>query len=456
MQSFLQRIWEFLLPIPMPWQVVLVLLLMMQLLPLLFFRCLPWLILKLLQAVLFSAELIAQSLCFLEYQITQTIRKSKRKPPEILYILSDILAASVRLCQSLKVSVEHLSINAFRVPLVLRQKGWYALPLILIPIWLVRPYLGNSSFATLIDNGVSWWCSLEHWAMVGQWKPSNLTCRYPDSSPRWDTFLKSREYELKGEIQEYTREIEIQPNSPTAYYNRGNAYLKIENIEDAFKDYTTSVQVDTTYALGYVGRGDIYFIKGDKSGAFKEYSNAVSADPKYAPGYVGRGNVYLAMNDNSSAFKEFSAATSVDPKYAPGYVGRGDIYQRRQDKEAALQEYRKAIQLDPTYAFAYARVGNLYYRNFDNREAAINEYERAAEIFLRNGQIDSYQEVSSILDELNRYTTYTVGRGDSLSKIAQRHGVSMQVIVSANRETYPSLITNPDAIEVGWRLKIPQ
>jgi len=243
----------FLLPLSMPWQVVLVLLLLMLLLPLLVLRCLPWLIVKLLQVVSFAAELIAESLCFLEYQITQTIRKSKGKPPEILYILSDVLAGSVRLCQSLKVCVEYVSSTAFRIPWVLRPKGWYALPLILIPVWFVRPYLGTSSFATLIDGGVSWWCSLEHWAMASKWEPSNLTCRYPDSPPRWDTFLKAREYELKREIQEYTREIEIQPNTPTTYYNRGNAYLNTENIEDAFKDYTTSVQVEALVPLDKEG-----------------------------------------------------------------------------------------------------------------------------------------------------------------------------------------------------------
>jgi len=368
--------------------------------------------------------------------------------------MSDIWAAGVRLFQSLKVSVEHFSTNAFRVSLI-PQKRWYTLPLILIPIWFLRPYLSNSSFATLIDNGVSLWCSLEHWAMAGQWKPSNLTCRYPNLSPRWDTFLKAREYELKRKIQEYTNQIEIQPNSPTAYYNRGNAYFNIENIEAALQDYTRSVQVDNSYAPGYVGRGDVYF-KGDKSRAFKEYSNAVNADPKYAPGYVGRGNIYLAMNDSLSAFKEFSTAISVDPKYAPGYIGRGDVYQIRQDKDAALQEYRKAIELDPNDAFTYAKIGNLYYQNFNNREAAINEYDKAAEIFLNNAQIDSYQEVISILNELNRYTIYIVQGGDYLSTISQRYGVPIQVIVSANRESYPSLVTNPDNIEVGWRLKIPQ
>jgi tetratricopeptide (TPR) repeat protein len=456
MHSLFETIWEFLLPVPMPWQAVLILLIIVTVFPLLIFRCLPWLIPKLLQVVLLSVESIVKSLCFFEYIITQIIRKRKRKPPEILYILSDILATGVRLCQSLVASVRLLSIRAFRAPLVLRQKIWYALPLILIPVWFMRPHLSNSGLTRLIDNGVSWWCSLEHWAMIGQWKPSNLTCRYPDSSPRWDTFLKNREYESKTKIKEYTKEIKAQSNSPSAYYNRGTAHLNIENIEAAFNDYTRSVQVDTNYAPGYVGRGDIYFIKGDKSGAFKEYSNAVSANPKYAPGYVGRGNFYLAMNDNPSAIKEFSAATNVDPKYAPGYVGLGDIYQRRQDKEVALQKYRKAIHLDPNYAFAFARIGNLYYRNFDNREAAINQYERAAEISLKNGQVDLYQEVRSILDKLNKYTVYTVWPGDSLSKIAQRYGVSMRVIVSANRETYPRLFANPDAIEIGWKLKIPQ
>lgn len=456
MRQIFQKIWELLLPIPMPWQVVLVLLLVIPLIPLLVLRCFPWLITRLLQLVLFSTKLIAYSLCFLEYQITQVIRRSKRKPPIILYILSDILASSVRFCESLEVSAKHLSNKAFRVPWVLRTKGWYALPLTLIPVWFIRPYLGNSIFSTSIDNGVSWWCSLEHWIMAGEWKASNLTCRYPYFSPRWDTFLKAREYEVKREIQKYTGEIEKYSQNPIAYYNRGRAYLSIENIEAAFKDYTASLRINSAYEPSHVGRGDIYFLKGDKDRAFREYSNAIYANPKYAPGYVGRGNVYLVMNDNSSAFKEFSIATNLDPKYASGYIGRGDVYQRRGDKETALQEYKKAIQIDSNNALAYARIGNLYHRNFDNREAAIDEYERASKLFLKNGQIDSYQKVVSILDELNRYTTHTVSHGDSLSKIAQRYGVSIQVIVSANKETYPSLVTNPDTIEVGWRLKIPQ
>jgi hypothetical protein len=51
--------------------------------------------------------------------------------------------------------------------------------------------------------------------------------------------------------------------------------------------------------------------------------------------------------------------------------------------------------------------------------------------------------------------TVTVASGDSLSKIAQRAGVSTQALVDANKTKYPTLATNPGAIQVGWKLNLP-
>ncbi|PXY46328.1 LysM peptidoglycan-binding domain-containing protein [Flavobacterium hydrophilum] len=46
---------------------------------------------------------------------------------------------------------------------------------------------------------------------------------------------------------------------------------------------------------------------------------------------------------------------------------------------------------------------------------------------------------------------YTVENGDSLSKIAKAYGISWQDIFEANKD----IISNPDLIQPGWKLKIP-
>ncbi len=49
----------------------------------------------------------------------------------------------------------------------------------------------------------------------------------------------------------------------------------------------------------------------------------------------------------------------------------------------------------------------------------------------------------------------TVNAGDTMSKIAQRLGVSTQALIEANQTKYPSLATNANAVQVGWKLNVP-
>ncbi|MFZ5441606.1 MAG: LysM peptidoglycan-binding domain-containing protein [Myxococcota bacterium] len=52
-------------------------------------------------------------------------------------------------------------------------------------------------------------------------------------------------------------------------------------------------------------------------------------------------------------------------------------------------------------------------------------------------------------------SSVTVKAGDTLSKIAQRAGVSVDALVQANVGRYPGLATNRNAIQVGWNLAVP-
>jgi LysM repeat protein len=65
----------------------------------------------------------------------------------------------------------------------------------------------------------------------------------------------------------------------------------------------------------------------------------------------------------------------------------------------------------------------------------------------RAGEVRLNIEVSQSGNE----EEYTVKRGDSLSKIAAKYGVSWKDIFEANKD----IVKNPDLIQPGWKLKIP-
>ncbi len=51
--------------------------------------------------------------------------------------------------------------------------------------------------------------------------------------------------------------------------------------------------------------------------------------------------------------------------------------------------------------------------------------------------------------------TYTVKPGDTLARIATEHRTTVSALVELNKTKYPSLLSNPSLIEVGWELRVP-
>lgn len=419
LQPITHFIWEPLLAVPMPLQLLVVTLALLFFIPLLLLRILPWLLTNLLKIFLVIAEATACLLLWCLGWIAQT-NTGRDRLPAIIYLVDDILAGIPLSLREAKNSLAKLSTTAYTKQWIFRKKTWYALPLLVIPMWFMRLWLGSITPASnLIDGAITSWCSLEQWAMTGQWAPSKLTCAYPDHPSPWNHTLKATEYRYKREILEYTHAIEANLKNIDAYYNRASRYFELGDTKPAFKDFTETIRIESAYA----------------------------------PGYAGRGNVYLKLGDVNSAFREFTTSVQKNPKYAPSYVGRGDVYQHKRDKKAALREYSKAIELDPKYALAYFNRGNLYCYRFGNQEAATKDFQLAAKLFQEQEQQNRYSEVRSSIEKLGY--TYEVRRGDSLGKIAQDHSISLENLIAINQNTYPSIATDRDSIEVGWRLTIP-
>ena len=73
------------------------------------------------------------------------------------------------------------------------------------------------------------------------------------------------------------------------------------------------------------------------------------------------------------------------------------------------------------------------------------------------GDGDGADEVQKYADDLkNGCVDYTVVAGDTLAKIGEGFDIEWAIVQEANKANYPSLNTDPDYIDVGWTLQIPQ
>ena len=420
LQLVLRSFWGGLIYVPMPWQAVVATALFMFFLPLLLLRLIPWLTAKTLQFVFLVVYGITYGLFWLSHQAESFQQRNSSEAIDFLRGVEGFLQGLLRILEKIKDAGEQLEKNAFQRRWLMGKKSLYLTPLVILPLWFVRPWLEFlPGVASLTDKSIETWCSLEHWSMTGQWQASALTCNYPNRASRWDNSFKFIEYQNKQRISDLTGQLNQKLGDTGLFVSRANAFFDIEEYNLAFKDF----------------------------------NRALDLNKSYSPAYVGKGKVYLVLGDFDKAFMEFSEARRKDPQYAPAYVGRGDVYRRKNDKDAALAEYQKAYQLNPQYAPTYYSRGELQCYSFGNQVEAVKDYSRAEEIYRSQGDLVNTWKVKQSINKLD--SLYKIQEGDTLDKIAERFNTSVQEIASVNSDKYTSLATNPDSIKAGWEIRIP-
>ena len=80
-------------------------------------------------------------------------------------------------------------------------------------------------------------------------------------------------------IADYTRAIELNPDDPNAYNNRGLAYSKSGDLKQAIADYTKAIELDPVFALAYYLRGFVYSKSGDLEKAIADYERYLEVAP---------------------------------------------------------------------------------------------------------------------------------------------------------------------------------
>jgi len=186
----------------------------------------------------------------------------------------------------------------------------------------------------------------------------------------------------------YTKSIEIQPH-PYAYHNRGIAYYKKGEKNNALKNYDEAIRLKPDYANSYFGKGKVYDDrgdKGDKKNALENYKKAIEFGYTTANIYVSVGDIYYydkELKDDDKALSNYNDAVRLGYKNANTYRSMGYIYYNKGDYNKAIESYKKVIDLDSKNANVYVNMGNAY-KEQGNNQKAVETYDEAINLDQKN------------------------------------------------------------------------
>jgi tetratricopeptide (TPR) repeat protein len=91
-----------------------------------------------------------------------------------------------------------------------------------------------------------------------------------------------------GNLKQYERAIEEDPNFAEAYYNRGVAYGNLKQYERAIEDYNKAIELDPNHTSAYYNRGNAYYYLKQYERAIEDYNKTIELDPNHAKAYNNR------------------------------------------------------------------------------------------------------------------------------------------------------------------------
>ena len=160
-----------------------------------------------------------------------------------------------------------------------------------------------------------------------------------------------QEYLNKGE---YDKAIDactamIQSPDPQTYrnfYNRGFAYSKKEQYDNAIADYTTAIELAPRNGGIYEARASAYESTKQYDKAIGDWSKAVSIAPSEY-NYLHRAGLYRNSGRYREAIADYGKVIQLDPEKVAGYWFRSVAYYEEGSFGDSVRDNRKLIEIMP-------------------------------------------------------------------------------------------------------------
>ena len=171
-------------------------------------------------------------------------------------------------------------------------------------------------------------------------------------------------------IRDSGRSIQLKPDMPQVYADRGRAYFMLGKMDEALRDYGDALRLDPDRGDLYVLRSGVYAETGDCDKEAQDLERAVELNSQDAEAYnalawlLAVGPEHLRDGQRAMQLAEQAAALAGDDPdirdtLAAALAATGD-------PSGALREYEAAMEADPSFISYYQDIlGDLGYADVE-------------------------------------------------------------------------------------------
>jgi tetratricopeptide (TPR) repeat protein len=203
-------------------------------------------------------------------------------------------------------------------------------------------------------------------------------------------------------LQDLDAAMRLLPNT-ASYYNRGNVYYDLGELDKAIGDYDRAIELDPKNSSALARKGFALSLQGKHQEAFTNYKRAIAIDPANAGFYGDGAKTLLQSGDPQQALEYCNQAIAHNPQFTDAYRTRGCVFMRLDDFESAAKDFSEVLDRGATLP-----------ENFVNRALAnkgrgavtdaVSDYEKALSLARSNGNETLAASIESALTALRAGT----------------------------------------------------
>ncbi len=153
--------------------------------------------------------------------------------------------------------------------------------------------------------------------------------------------------DLDKALKLYDQALELDPENPVIWNNKGTVLVREGKYEDALDAYDSALELNSEYPEAMIGKGSALNRLNRSAEAVGLFEMAIALDTSNAKAWNNKGVALARLGRYDDAINSFDKAIEIDPEYEDAFFSRGRLFYTHQHYQEALQSLNRALELNP-------------------------------------------------------------------------------------------------------------